>query len=173
MRTLLLVLVACSTSSSTSPRISDRPAPIPGRGPEDTVPPTALAQGQCDDATLLTLEAIGRGDGNGERIAFDTVPRAEIFCTLLACFKSGGGEAECCNNCGGAYGVRVGDELHVRLTGLPGRCGGMDCNIHCEPFGIKPTTQYRFVGKNSYTKRLTNGAVYDKVEFAVEKYCRL
>jgi hypothetical protein len=49
----------------------------------------------------------------------------------------------------------------------------MDCNMHCEPFGIKPTTPYRFVGKNNYTKRLTNGAVYDKVEFVVEKYCRL
>ncbi len=47
---------------------------------------------------------------------------------------------------------------------------GVDCNLHCEPFGREPTHTDRFVGVSEWSKRLVNGAIYDKSTFTVEKY---
>jgi hypothetical protein len=162
MRTLMFVLVACSSPQTGTP--GNAP---PEHGPEDTVPATAQAPGECDDAKLLSLEAIGRGEGAGERIAVDVVPRADIACTTMSCDQA------CCNKCGGGYSAHLGDELRITFTGLPGTCGGMDCSLHCEPFGLKPRMQYRFVGTGTFMARGPKTAIYDQVDFAVEKYCRI
>jgi hypothetical protein len=163
MRLSIVVLAACSSSPT---RPAD-PGPTPGSGAEDTVPATARPAGECDDAPLLTLEALQRGERAGERIALEVVPRPSIACTAMACSR------ECCNRCGGEYGAEIANELRVRFTGIPGTCGGWDCNLQCEPFGLEPKTAYRFVGMNTFKPRGANGAVFDKSEFAVEKYCRV
>jgi hypothetical protein len=161
MRYLMFVLVACSSPQTGTPGNA-----TPQHGAEETVPTTARLLGECDDAKLVTLEAIVRGEGVGERIAIDAVPRADIACTTLACDNA------CCNKCGGVYSASLGDELRITFNGLPGTCGGMDCSLHCEPFGIKPRTQYRFVGTGKRTPRGPNTAIWDHVDFTVEKYCR-
>lgn len=147
--------------------------PEPGLGPADMVPAAALAPDACADAPLLTLEQVARGEKSGERIAFDAVPRAQIFCTLLACIGPSGEHDpnSCCNQCGGGYQVEIREQFFLQFHGLGGGCGGYDCNVHCEPFGRSPAHAYRFVGVSEWSKRLDNGAIYDKSKFTVEKFC--
>jgi hypothetical protein len=157
-----VLLIACAPRSSP-----DGSREKPGLGPKEVVPTAALAPGACDDVPLYTLEDLATGKGAGERIAVDLVPRPGVACTDLWCPNS-----ECCNGCGGSYGAHLAQpELELRLEGFAG-CTGMDCNLHCEPFGRAPTTRYRFVGTNTFTPAGTN-AVYREVAFSVERFCRL
>jgi hypothetical protein len=157
----------------STPGGAKEPAPKPGLGPADVVPAGLAPTEACGDAPLLTLEQVAKGDRSGERIAFDVVPRAQIMCTLMACVGDDGkhDENSCCNRCGGGYEVAIADELRLHFVGLPGGCGGYDCNVHCEPFGRAPARAYRFVGVSRWSKRMENGAIYDKAEFTVEKFC--
>jgi hypothetical protein len=150
----------------------DKARPEPGVGPADVVPANLAPTEDCDDAPLLTLEEVARGEHAGERIAFDVVPAATIFCTLLACVGPNGEDDPnvCCNQCGGGYGVAIRDEFNLQFLKLGG-CSGYDCNLHCEPFGRAPTHTYRFVGVSAWSKRMENGAIYDKSAFTVEKLC--
>lgn len=164
MRVVLLGVVVVTACAGTSTVDSGSR----GLGPENTVPAAALAPGACDDAPLHTLEDLAAGKGDGQRIALEVVPEVRGMCTLLAC------ESECCNSCGGDYGANLrrepGDrDFELRFIGLAG-CGGMDCNFHCEPFGRKPTTAYRFVGTNVY-KPAGVTSTYHQAQFTIEKYC--
>ena len=141
-----------------------------GLGPTDTVPAAAKPLDACNDAPLLTVEQLAAGEGDGQRVALDAVPEVNGMCTLLAC------DSECCNQCGGNYGVALRRkpperDFELRFDGVGG-CGGMDCNFHCEPFGRKPATRYRFVGTNRY-KPAGVTSTYHQAEFAVEKFCVL
>ena len=162
---VLLALVACATRATPS---NPGDNPTPGLGPQEVEPTDALAPGACDDVPLYTLADLAAGKGADERIAIDVVPVANIMCTLLHC-----GDAECCNGCGGSYGARLAGspDLELRLDGLKG-CSGMDCNLHCEPFGRKPTKPYRFVGMHTFTLA-GQTSVYHKADLKVERYCRL
>ncbi|MBI2393439.1 MAG: hypothetical protein HYV09_27900 [Deltaproteobacteria bacterium] len=166
---LLCVGCAPSPPASSSPA---PPRPVPGLGPEESVP-TLPGVEACADAPLVTLEQIADGAHAGERVALDAVPRAMVICTLLLC--TGGDEPPertCCNGCGGGYELRLGERLLLQFANLGG-CGGMDCNLHCEPFGRRPTRRYRFVGKNEFTPRPESGAIYAKSRFVVERVCAL
>ncbi|MCE9580189.1 MAG: hypothetical protein K8W52_44140 [Deltaproteobacteria bacterium] len=168
-----LALIACGPASPES-NTPYRSREKPGRGPADVVPPSALAPDRCGDAPLVALADLARGTGDGERVAVDLTPQAEVMCTLLACIGPNGvedGPDVCCNGCGGNYGLRQGMEFALRLEGLDG-CTGMDCNLHCEPFGTAPTHAYRFVGTVAYTPR-GSGAIYDQATLTIEKYCRI
>ena len=167
-------VASCSSAAPSSTNAPNEPAPTPGRGPEEVVPASALEAGACDDAPLLTLDDMDAGKGNAERIAIDVVPAPNIMCTLLACYPASGSrptsKPSCCNQCGGGYGAQHGETLRITFVGFAG-CRGMDCNLHCEPFGLNPRTTYRIVGKNNFSKAYTNGAIYNKSSFIVEKYC--
>ncbi|MDP3504546.1 MAG: hypothetical protein Q8S33_29680 [Myxococcales bacterium] len=140
--------------------------PTPGRGPEDVAVLLPGARPFCADVFLLTLEEIARGDADGEVVAVEGVPKADVRCTALAC-----ADEACCNECSGAYvleheGSDGGMALVLHLDGL-GSCSGWDCNLECQPFGWKPTTRYRFVGFNSFTSE--NGVATSR--FLVERVC--
>jgi hypothetical protein len=140
--------------------------PTPGRGPEDVAMALPGARQSCGDVYLLTLGEIARGDADGEVIAVEGVPKANVHCTELACPG-----AVCCNECSGAYvldheGADGGTDLVLHLDGV-GSCSGWDCNLDCTPFGRKPTTRYRFVGLNSYTSE--NGVATSR--FLVDRVC--
>jgi hypothetical protein len=133
----------------------------PGLGPAELTPEAPMAP--CEGVPVYTFDQLAAGEAVGERIAVDGVPIAEVFCTLLAC------DTECCNGCGGQYVLSSGEPARIDLRGLAG-CDGMDCNLHCEPFGRSPTQRYRFVGVNTPVEQT---AVYHKVEIAVEAFCAL
>jgi hypothetical protein len=127
--------------------------------------------GACDDARLVTLEAIAGGAIDGERVAIDVAPVAKVECTEMDC-----GDRECCNRCEGTYGIALRREpadrdLELTFTGLDG-CSGMGCNLHCEPFGRAPTTRYRFVGKLSFRPAGVT-AIFHQAALEVENYCRM
>ncbi len=71
--------------------------PTPGRGPEDVEMLVPSARQFCGDVELLTPGEIARGDADGEVIAVEGVPKANVRCTELACPG-----AVCCNECAGA-----------------------------------------------------------------------
>jgi hypothetical protein len=171
---VVALLAACQQPArEKSTPGGDKPAPKPGLGPADIVPADLAPTEACGDAPLLTIEQVAKGERAGERIAFDVVPRATIFCTLMACVGPSGEHdpTSCCNQCGGGYEVAIADEFRLQFVGLPGGCGGYDCNVHCDPFGREPARAYRFVGVSKWTKRIDNGAIYDKAELTVEKFC--
>lgn len=173
---VMLLTVACQQPArERSTPGGDRPAPVPGLGPAEVVPAEAPGPEACADAPLLTLEQVARGEQAGERVAFEVVPRAQIVCTLMACIGPGGqhDEESCCNRCGGGYEVAIADEFRLQFHGLRGGCSGYDCNVTCEPFGRAPTHAYRFVGVSDWSKRLDNGAIYDKSTFTVETFCKV
>ncbi len=163
---VVMVLVACggSQAGSRGDGVAARP------GPADVVPDSARAVGSCDGELVVTLDDVARGQVHDQRVAIDLVPVPHTFCTLLACDRG------CCNECGGGYYARLvrepaAPDLEVYLDGLPG-CSGMDCNLHCEPFGHRPNTQYRFVGRVTF-EAAGRTAVYHKARLGVEHYCLL
>ncbi len=142
-----------------------------GQGPEDVVPAAAQPAGSCDDAPVATLEQIADGAHDGARIAVDLVPESHGSCTEMSC-----NDGDCCNRCEGTYGAALRREppsraLELELQGFPG-CSGMECNVHCEPFGRRPSTAYRFVGTNTFAPAGVT-AMFNQSQFIVEKYCRV
>jgi hypothetical protein len=140
--------------------------PSPGRGPEDVAVLVPRARQSCADVYLLTMDEIARGDADGEVIAVEGVPKANVRCIERACAND-----VCCNECSGTYvlehhGADGGMNLVLHLDEL-GSCTGWDCNLNCTPFGWKPTTRYRFVGLNSFTTQ--NGVATSR--FLVERVC--
>lgn len=146
---------AGAASASGAPVAPQLSQPVPGHGPAEVVPKTALAPGACNDAPLLPPSQIGADMPDGERVSVEGIPKPSLICTAQAC----PGDQACCNGCGGGYVVHVGNG-QVSLLGLPG-CTGMDCNYRCEPFGNAPKTRYRFVGTTNFG------------QITVEKYCRV
>ncbi|MDP3234630.1 MAG: hypothetical protein Q8N26_17755 [Myxococcales bacterium] len=158
--TVLVLGVACARAVKPWHR------PTPGRGPEDTAMLAPSTRPFCADVFLLTLAELARGDADGEVIAVEGVPTANVHCTALAC-----ADEACCNECSGGYvleheGSDGGMPLVLHLDGL-GSCSGWDCNLECQPFGWKPTTRYRFVGLNSFTSE--NGVATSR--FLVDRVC--
>lgn len=170
---LSLLLAACTPAAGPGPRNAGDASRKPGLGPAETIPELPGPEG-CADAPLVSVEEMARGVRAGERIAVDVVPQAEVMCTLLFCTAPEGTPREevCCNGCGGGYGVRLETRFHLQFANLGG-CSGMDCNLHCEPFGRQPTHPYRFVGKNEFKPAYESGAIYSKSTFTVEKVCRV
>lgn len=167
----MVALGACAGKSSV---VASGERDKPGKGPENTVPAMAGTLEECNDATpVYTLADLAAGKGDGERIMIDLVPEVKGLCTLLDC-----GDAECCNQCRGGYGARLvgqggAPDLELRLEGaMLAGCGGMECNFHCEPFGRKPVTTYRFVGTHTFTPA-GRESVYHKSVLAVERFCTL
>lgn len=156
---LLLLSCAHVEERATSP------APQPGLGPEETIPDLPRAEQGCAEAQVVSLEDLTLPKFQGLRVAIDAVPQVQGNCTLLACFSAQDGrQRACCNQCGGQYIVET-ERLRVYLLGA-GTCGGYECNFHCEPFGRKPTHQYRFVGVNQFDSA-------GQSMFKVETVCRL
>lgn len=174
MRPALLVLLA-AIGCSRNTRLTE-PAPVPGLGPEQTDVWFPPASQLCAEHPVLSLEEVARGDGDGEVIAIDGVPKAHAVCTLMLCRPPGKAPEEvCCNQCGGGYELELrGDAgvtlLRVRLEGA-GTCSGFECNLRCTPFGRQPTRRYRFVGLNSYQAAV--GRVAASSTFVVEQVCSL
>lgn len=170
---LPLLLAACTPGTGPGPANPNDASRTPGLGPAETIPDLPGPEA-CADAPLVTLDEIERGVRAGERVALDAVPKAETMCTLLYCIPPPGMSREdvCCNQCGGGYGLRVDNTLHLQFMNIGG-CRGMDCNLHCEPFGREPTHAYRFVGKNEFKPARESGAIYAKSMFTVEKVCRI
>lgn len=167
----LALLGGCARRSTT-------PRPVPGLGPEQVdvwLPP---AKEFCADVHLLSLEELARGDGAGEVVAVEGVPRVSARCTDAACLGPDGRHdpSACCNECQGGYVLDLEEagalRLRVTLEGA-GECSGFDCNFACTPFGRKPTRAYRFVGLNSFTPAGESGAAHAKSIFAVERVCNV
>jgi hypothetical protein len=160
--------VGCSRGEPVDTARAREPVPVPGHGSEDIVPADVADLARCNDAPRVTLEQLAAGEHAGERVAVDLVPEPILDCTLMACRYGderdrlmAGRKDQCCNQCGGGYGVVMRRDQALWLLDV-GRCDGMDCNYHCEPFGWKPTHRYRFVGVTGSTSRL---------ELHVERYC--
>jgi hypothetical protein len=136
----------------------------------DVVPADAAPLAECNDVPLVTLDQIAAGEHAGEVVAIDVMPAVDMICTHRRCMHKDGSKVACCNRCGGEYQARLRDELLLRLD--VGRCGGMDCNIHCEPFGRKPAHSYRFVGTNAFESRKSS-EMYATSALHVQKYCSL
>lgn len=175
---LALMLVAACEPAAHGNRGGGPPAappPTPALGPADTAPPDLAPAAACADAPRLTLAQVARGEQAGQRIAFDAVPEPQVICTAMACASTTGAAADegaCCNTCRGGYGLELAGEFRLRFDGFEG-CAGRDCDLHCAPFGRAPTRAYRFVGTSAWSRRLANGAVYDKATFTVERVCAI
>ncbi len=167
-----ILLVALHLAACGGPKTVDTAER--GLGPANVVPANAQPIGRCDDATLLTLEQLADLDTyDATRIAIDVVPMAQVACTEEDCEE--GNHSACCNSCGGDYVATLNRasparRLEVRFTGIAG-CSGMDCNYHCEPFGLNPTTTYRIVGRAKQPR--PDIANLRQVELAVQTYCLL
>ena len=153
-----------------------------GCGPTAPPPPTAPRTGTpgpaerfpevpgpeaCSDVVEVTLDELGEGKGHGEVVAVEAVPIAFVICTSMYCSPES--PEICCNECKGSYVLRKERSHRVFLSGL-GHCGDMDCNLDCQPFGRKPTTAYRFVGKHTFEPggKYTS---YASSIIAVDRFC--
>lgn len=139
-----------SVFAACGPDAAATTGPVHHQRPVEVVPEGVP---RCDDtlpqltAAALTIDAA--------QIAVDAVPSVGVACTARECTDG----RECCNSCDGEYAAHL-DGYQVQLRGLPG-CSGMDCDVVCEPFGRKPTTRYRFIGRYRAADRV----------LAVDSYC--
>ncbi len=174
-----LVCVACTPAAAArTPTVATshaRPgppatydAPVPGLGPLEVIPDVAGADG-CADAVVVTLDAIARGEHEGERVALVGLPMARKGFTLKYC----GPPTVCCNQCTGGWVLGLATKDVVELVGI-GDCSGLDCNYHCEPFGRAPTHRYRFVGRIEHTPHVVPmRPPRAPSHMTVEKFCKV
>ena len=157
MRSFMWVVLVAACGGGTAPAPKQSTPGVEERFPAAPAEP-------CEDTPVLGKDVEFGDVTAGETLAIDAVPRVGAqSCTATAC------KDECCKRCKSRYVVSIAVErtaTAVELVGLDG-CSGTDCGVDCQPFGTKPTKEYRFVG----TLEASDSVTGPKHKLEVASFC--